>query len=93
MFLYAKNIDQANSRILVKTVNSDVVVIAISIYHCILNWHELWAEFGRGKYIAVQRIASNYGVRSASVLPFFHALSCSDTKAKRSCVIYGNFFQ
>ena len=81
IFLYAKNVAQPNSKILVKTVNSDVVVIAISIYHCIPNLYELWAEFGRGKYIAVQTIASNHGVMLSSVLAFFQALSGSDTNS------------
>ena len=31
------------------------------------------------KKIAVYRLASNLGMRSASALPFFHALSCYDT--------------
>ena len=71
----------SNSKILVKTVNSDVGVIAISICHWIPNFHEFWAEFGRRKYIAVQTIASNYGVMLTSVLAFFHALSGSDTNS------------
>ena len=48
IFLYAENVAKPNSKILMKTVNSDVLVIAISIYHCIPNLHELWEEFGRG---------------------------------------------
>ena len=31
------------------------------------------------KHIAVYRLASNLGIRSASALPFFDALSCYDT--------------
>ena len=71
-----------NSIILVKTVDSDVLVIAISVYHRIPNLHELWAKFGKGKnlkYIPVHRIASNLGVMSASALSLFHALSGYDT--------------
>ena len=39
-------------------------------------------EFWKGKdlkIIALQRIVSNFGVMSASALPFFHALSGYDT--------------
>ena len=82
IFLHAKNVAQSNSKILVKTVDSDVVVIAISLCHHICNLHELWVEFGKGKdlkYIPVHRIASNLGVMSASILPVFHALSGCDT--------------
>ena len=32
-----KNVAQSNSKILAKTVNSEVVVIAISVYYCIPN--------------------------------------------------------
>ena len=81
IFLYAKNIAQPNSKILVETVNSDVAVITISIYHCIPSFHELWAKFGRVKYIAVQTIASKYGVMLSSILAFFQALSGSDTNS------------
>ena len=39
-FFIHKNVAQSNSKILAETVNSDVVVIAISVYHCIPNLHE-----------------------------------------------------
>ena len=35
-----KKVAQSNSKILVRTVDSDVVVIAISVYHRIPNMHE-----------------------------------------------------
>ena len=50
IFYYAKTVAQSNNKILVKTVNSDVVVIAISVYHCIPNSHELWVQFWGGKH-------------------------------------------
>ena len=82
IFFHAKNVAQSNSKILIKTVDSDVVIIAISVYHHITNLRELWVALGKGKdlkYIAVHRIASNLGVMSASVLSFFHSLSDCDT--------------
>ena len=55
------------------------MVIAISMYYCIPNLHELW----KGKYVAVHRIASNYEVMSAIVL---HALSGRDITSS----LFGN---
>ena len=85
IFFHAKSVAQSNSKILVKTVDSDVVVIAISVYCRIPSLHELWVQLGKGKdlkYIAVHRIASNLGVMSASALPSFHALSgCNTTSS------------
>ena len=76
-----KNIAQSNSKILVKTVDSDAVVITISVYHRIFKLHELWVEFSKGKdlNIAIHRIVSNLGAMSASAIPFFHALTGCDT--------------
>ena len=48
-----KNVAQPNSKILPKTVNSEVV-IAISVFYCIPNLHELWVEFWRGKHQTVE---------------------------------------
>ena len=47
IFLHAKNVAQSNSKTLVKAAESDVVVIAISVYHRIPNLHELWVESGK----------------------------------------------
>ena len=44
IFLHAKSVAQSNSKILVKAAESDVVVIAISVYYRIPNLHELWVE-------------------------------------------------
>ena len=49
IFLHGKNVAQSNSKILIKTINSDVVVIAI-VSHCTSNLDELWVEFWRGKH-------------------------------------------
>ena len=67
------------------------MVIAISVYHCIPNLHELWVEFGRGKiyntwqFTEYQTMEQNvteyqtdYQTISASALPFFYALSGCD---------------
>ena len=67
------------------------MVIAISVYHCIPNLHEIWVEFGRGKiyntwqFTEYQTMEQNiteyqtdYQTISASALPFFYALSGCD---------------
>ena len=78
IFLHAKNVALSNTKILVKTVNSDAVVIAVvSVCHCIPNSKELWVEFGKEKdlkYIVVHIIVSNLGVMSATAPPFFFLL-------------------
>ena len=45
-----------NPRILVKTVGSDVVVIAISVFQQISSLQELWIEFGAGKSLKFIRV-------------------------------------
>ena len=67
------------------------MVIAISVYHCITNLHELWVEFGRGKIYNTRQFTeyqtmeqnvtefqTDYQTISASALPFFYALSGCD---------------
>ena len=49
IFLHVKHIAQEYPKILIKTVDSDVVVIALSVFHRILGISELWIEFGTGK--------------------------------------------
>ena len=50
MFVHVRNAAEDCSRILVKTVDSDVVVIALSSFHRIPSLQELWIEFGVGKH-------------------------------------------
>ena len=49
IFLHVKHIAQEYHKILIKTVDSDVVVIALSVFHRVLDISELWIEFGTGK--------------------------------------------
>ena len=65
-----------------KTVDSDVVVIALSVFHRILAISELWIEFGTGKnirYIPIHQVASDIGLVKCQALLFFHAFSGCDT--------------
>ena len=44
IFLHVKHIAQEYHKILIKTVDSDVVVIALSVFHRILGISELWID-------------------------------------------------
>ena len=52
----SSNIAESNRKKLAKTVDSDAVVIAISVYHCITNLHELRVELGKGKDLKCIRV-------------------------------------
>ena len=68
-------------KILNRTVDTDVVVLTISIVQLLGNI-ELWIAFGTGKdfrYIPVHEIASALGPRKSAALPIFHAYTGCDT--------------
>lgn len=68
-------------RIIIRTSDTDVVVLAVSIVSRIPA-EELWVAYGTGKHlqnIAVHTIAAALGRERAFVLPMFHALSGCDT--------------
>eukprot|EP00794_Sanderia_malayensis_P021240 gene21241-23314_t len=66
---------------LICTVDTGVVVLAISVYHQI-SPEELWIAFGSGKsfhYIPIHRIAATLGAQKSAALPFFHSFTGCDT--------------
>ena len=68
-------------RIIIRTSDTDEVVLAVSIVSRIPA-EELWVAYGTGKHlqnIAVHTIAAALGRERAFVLPMFHALSGCDT--------------
>ena len=68
-------------RIMIRTNDTDVVVLAASIVNTIPA-EELWVAYGTGKHlqnIAAHAIASSLGRERAAVLPMFHALTGCDT--------------
>lgn len=86
IFVHLKNISNDFPRVLIKTVDSDVVVIAISIFHKVVL-RELWIEFGTGKslrFIPVHEVAINLGAEKCYALPFFNAFSGCDTTSAMS---------
>ena len=74
--------NHGHQKILIKTVDTDVLVLAVSVAHGLLPEDELWLAFGTGKcfrYLAAHEIAAGLGPEKAQVLPMFHALTGCDT--------------
>ncbi|XP_065060733.1 uncharacterized protein LOC135687992 [Rhopilema esculentum] len=68
-------------RILIKSNDTDVVVLAVSVAGFI-QADEVWVTFGSGKnmrYIPAHIVAKSLGTDKASALPVFHALTGCDT--------------
>ena len=73
-----------HTRIMLRTVDTDVIVIAIAMFqHVALA--ELWIAFGMGKYfryIPVHEIVEVLGPEKATALPAFHAFTgCDQTSS------------
>ena len=86
IFVHLKHASSRYSRFLIKTVDSDVVVIAISIFLKV-PLRELWIEFGAGKslkFIPIHEVAASLGPEKSYALPFFHAFSGCDTTSAMS---------
>ncbi len=80
-------------KITIRTTDTDVVVLAVSIV-CLIAVTELWIDFGTAKsfrYIGAHTISSNIGPQKAKALPMFHSLTGCDTVSsfaghgKKSC--------
>ena len=72
---------QGLTNILVKTVDTDVVVLSVAFFHH-LGLQQLWVEMGSGKhlrYIAAHQVAETLGKSKAAALPAFYAFSGCDT--------------
>lgn len=68
-------------RIKIKTNDTDVVVLAISVAHEI-QADELWLEYGSGKtlrFLPIHSIAQSLAREKSEALPLFHALTGCDT--------------
>lgn len=83
-------------KILVRTVDTDVVVILIGKFvdlYEINSAADIWVAFGMGRYfrfLSINAMAASLGTARSRSLPFFHALTGCDTtsnfhgKGKRS---------
>ena len=83
ILLHAKHaVETGHTRILIRTVDSDVVVIAVYAFKRLQNALELWIDFGIGKmrrYIAVHLLATTLRTEICDSIPFFHAFTGCDT--------------
>ena len=90
-----------HSKILIRTVDTDIVAIAVRIFQLLEALQQLWIAFGTGKsfrYLANHEIAAAMGPLKALALPTFHALTGCDTVSaftshgKRTAWIIWNSF-
>ena len=68
--------------LLIQTVDTDVVVLAVSVTHSLGSECELWLAFGTGKYfcyLSAHKITNALGPEKSRALPMFHALIGCDT--------------
>lgn len=68
--------------IVIRTVDTDVVVLAVSVVQELQPEDKLWLAFGTGRsfrYLAAHEIAAGLGQEKARALPMFHALTGCDT--------------
>ena len=64
-----------HSKILIRTVNTDIVAIAVRIFQLLEALQQLWIAFGTGKsfrYLAIHEIAAAMGPQKALALTMFH---------------------
>ena len=69
-------------KIMIQTVDTDVVVLAVAVSQTLQPDDDLWLAFGTGKsfrYLAAHEIAAGLGPEKACALPVFHALTGCDT--------------
>jgi hypothetical protein len=71
-----------HSKIIIRTVDTDVVVLAVALARTLGKDNEMWVSFGTGKsfrFLAAHEIAQALGPEKAHALPMFHALTGCDT--------------
>ena len=64
-------------KVMLRTVDTDVVVLAISLFHH-LQIDELWISFGEGKnlsFFSIHDICSSLGPVRSAALSAFHAFT------------------
>ena len=76
--------------VLVRTVDSDVAVILVGIFHDLVQHYpgmQCWIDLGTGKhfrYYHVNSLCQELGEKKARALQFFHAFSSSDATSQLS---------
>jgi hypothetical protein len=83
MLLHVSHASQhGHHQILIRTVDTDVVVLAVFVTSQLPSGCELWLAFGTGKnfrYLAAHEMAACLGPEMSCSLPMFHALTGCDT--------------
>ena len=83
MMLHVQHAAQhGHHQILVRTVDTDVVVLAVTAVEKLPVEVEVWLAFGTGKnfrYLPAHKIAAHLGPEKSLALPMFHALTGCDT--------------
>lgn len=83
LLLHVKHaVESGHTCILIRTVDSDVVVISISLFPQILGIDELWIEYGCGKYrkfIPIHEICTTLSPEICRNLLAFHSVTGCDT--------------
>ena len=83
MLLHVSHAAQhGHHQMLIRTVDTDVVVLALFAISQLPAGCELWLSFGTGKsfrYLAAHQIAACLGPEMSCALPMFHALTGCDT--------------
>ena len=83
MLLHVSHVAQHGHRqMLIRTADTDVVVLAVFAINHLPAGCDLWLAFGTGKsfrYLAAHQIAASLGPEMSCALPMFHALTGCNT--------------
>ena len=95
VFLHVNDMSlQGYTKIIVRTVDTDVLVIAVSVFARLQGQlEELWIDFGTGKhrrFVPIHIVFGNLGQSKALALPFFHAFTGCDQVSYLSQVSKGS---
>ena len=91
MLHLAHCLETGHEKVMIKTGDSDVVVLAIFAAaslkrrHSLHSLEELWVEFMVAKnrcYIPIHEIVNNLGIKKSLALPVFHAITGADTTSE-----------
>lgn len=86
-------VQQGATNIVVRTVDTDIIVILVGLFFDNFFSTNIWVAFGTGKYFryySINSICNALGEEKSRALPFFHSLTGCDTtsqfhgKAKKS---------
>ena len=82
IFLHVKNASgNGHCKVLVRSVNTDVVVIAIALYQKLETLHEFWVWLGTGKnqrFVPIHSVAESLGKTKLLSLQVFHSVTGCD---------------